>query len=142
MYNKKKEILKKRIRFSNTRFGFRIRMKFLRKYNRISFGRKIETKTVAQLINYLSKFPSNYFVAVEDGYSDSIIPIRPGLVDGLNTVIFNHNMYSQKPDCFYHNNKKFVYGDVCFWKRVPLFDDGTRQDFHYYSYFGKAKYEK
>lgn len=136
MYNKK------RIRISNTRFGIRIGPNANRKNKRISFGRKIETKTVGQLINYLSKFPSNYFVAVEDGYSDSIIPICSGIVDGLNRIIFNHNMYTQKPDCFYHNNKKFVYGDVCFWKRVPLFDDGTRQDFRYYSYFGKAKYEK
>ncbi len=97
--------------------------------------RKVQTHTVGQLIAYLQRFPIDSFVAVEDGYSDRIVGLSPGIYDGLNRVVFNCSEI-RKNEIFYLYRdgkfKNFGYGRIR-WKRPPLMDDGVRQNCYAYS---------
>jgi hypothetical protein len=121
----KKFVLRRKIRFSNSRFGIRNRA------NRAfrNRERKIETNTVGQLIEFLKRFPKDQFVYIEDGYADSIFPIRFGIVDNMNRIIFNKHDDFIKMEYYYNKdyNKKFAFGSECSWKRPPLVDNGFRK---------------
>lgn len=124
--NTKKGVRTARIRYSNSRFGIRNRINRVVK-NR---ERRIETNTVGQLIAFLNRFPKDTFVQVEDGYSDSIYPLRFGIVDCMNRIIFNKHDDYIKCESHYSKdyNKKFRFGSSpdFTWKQPPLIDNGIR----------------